>query len=43
MEMVCYLIGYELESMSCMICCLYMILVLWEFPDLVGGTCIKCG
>jgi len=33
MEMVCYFIGYELESMSCMICCLYMILMLWEILD----------
>jgi len=33
MEMVCYFIGYELESVSCMICCLYMILMLWELPD----------
>ena len=31
--MVCYFIGYELESMSYMIGCLYMILVLWELPD----------
>jgi len=43
MEMVCYLIGYELESTSCMICCLYMILALWGLHELVGGTCIKYG
>jgi len=27
MEMACYFVGYELESMSCMIGCLYMMLV----------------
>ena len=35
MEMVCYFIGYELEGMSYMICCLCMILMLWKF--LIGG------
>ena len=33
MEMVCCFVGHELESMSCMNCCLYMILMLWELPD----------
>jgi len=33
MEMVCYFIVYEWESMSCMIGWLYMTLVLWELPD----------
>jgi len=33
MEMVCYFIGYESGSMSCMVCCLYMILMLWEILD----------
>jgi len=33
MEMACGLIGYELESMSCMNCCLYMIFMLWEIID----------
>jgi len=39
--MVCCFMLYELESMSCMMGLLYMMLALWELW-LVGETCTMC-
>jgi len=41
MKMICCFIVYELESMSGMIGCLYMILVFMGTFWLVGETCTK--